>query len=219
MDDNQIIVIKNLSFSYPGGKQIFDGLNFSLKRGDKIGLIGSNGSGKTTFFHLIAGLLKPDRGEIYVFNKKRVLEKDFFEVRQRISLMFQDADDQLFCPTVEEDIAFGPFNLGKSKEEVKSIVEETCKSLGISDLRKQITYKLSGGEKKLVSFATLIAMKPECLLLDEPTAGLDEETTNRLLIYLKSYFDTYVIASHDLTFLREAVTEFYHLKNGKIIQK
>ncbi|MCX7913464.1 MAG: energy-coupling factor ABC transporter ATP-binding protein [Thermodesulfovibrionales bacterium] len=218
MDNNTILLIKNLSFSYPGGRKIFKELNFSLKRGDKIGLVGANGSGKTTLFYLIMGLLKTDRGEIYIFNKRRVQERDFFEVRQKIGLMFQDSDDQLFCPTVEEDIAFGPLNLGKSRQEVDQIVEETCQSLGISNLRKRITYKLSGGEKRLISFATLVAMRPQCLLLDEPTAGLDEETTYRLLEYLRNRFDTYIIVSHDQAFLNQTIKETYYLKDGNIFK-
>lgn len=216
MDNKKILEVKDLYFSYPHGRKIFEGLNFSLQRGDKIGLVGSNGSGKTTLFHLIMGLLKPDKGEIYVFGKKRAEDNDFFEVRQRIGLLFQDSDDQLFCPTVEEDIAFGPLNLGKAKEEVELIVRETCKKLGISGMEKRVTYRLSGGEKRLVALSTLIAMNPESLLLDEPTSGLDEETTKRLLGYLKNEIETYVIVTHDHEFLRRAVDDVYLLKDGKI---
>lgn len=216
MNNEKILEIQDLYFNYPHGKKIFEGINFSMNKGDKVALVGSNGSGKTTLFHLIMGLLKPDKGDIYIFNKKRTEEKDFFEVRQRIGLLFQDSDDQLFCPTVQEDIAFGPLNLGKSKEEVRLIVKETCEKLGISGMEKRVTYKLSGGEKRLVAFATLIAMNPECLLLDEPTAGLDEETSNRILGYLKNHVDSYVIVSHDHEFLRQAVKKTYLLKEGKI---
>lgn len=218
-NDKNILEIKNLHFNYKHGQKIFEGLNFSLKKGDKIGLVGSNGSGKTTLFHLIMGLLKPDSGEIYIFGKKRTEERDFFEIRQKIGLLFQDSDDQLFCPTVEEDIAFGPLNLGKSHGEVQLIVRDTCKKLGLSGLEKRITYRLSGGEKRLIAFATLEAMKPECFLLDEPTSGLDEETTRRLLSYLKNCAETYVIIAHDYEFLIDAVNEVYLLKDGKITLK
>lgn len=218
MDNNKILDAKDLYFSYRNGQKVFEGINFSFKRGDKIGLVGSNGSGKTTLFHLIMGLLKPDKGEIYVFDKKRTEEKDFFEVRQRIGLLFQDSDDQLFCPTVEEDIAFGPLNLGKSKEEVELIVRETCEKLGISGMEKRVTYRLSGGEKRLIAFATLVAMNPECLLLDEPTSGLDEETSNRILGYLKNHVDSYVIVSHDHEFLRQAADKIIFVKKrGNLI--
>lgn len=211
-----MINIKNLSFSYPNGKNVFNGLNFSLKKGDKIGLTGPNGAGKTTLFYLIMGLLKPNSGEIEIFGRCRKEEKDFSEVRQRIGLLFQDSDDQLFCPTVEEDIAFGPLNLGKSQEETRSIVRETCERLGLKGFEKRVTHRLSGGEKRLVALATVIAMNPECFLLDEPSAGLDEISTERILKYLNEYSDTYIIISQDHGFLKDATDKIYRLKDSKI---
>jgi cobalt/nickel transport system ATP-binding protein len=209
-----MIDIRDLSFSYHHGKKVFKGFNFSLKKGQRIGIIGPNGSGKTTLFHLIMGLLKPASGEIKVFGKVRVREKDFMEVRQRIGLLFQDSDDQLFCPTVEEDIAFGPLNLGKSREQVRQIVRESCERLDLKGLEKEITHRLSAGQKRLVALTSVIAMQPECFLLDEPTAGLDREATEKLLGYLKEHANTYVIASHDLEFLRAATDTIYILKDG-----
>jgi cobalt/nickel transport system ATP-binding protein len=211
-----LINIKNLNFSYPNGKNVFNGLDFSLKKGDKIGLTGPNGAGKTTLFHLIMGLLKPASGEINIFEKVRKHEKDFIEVRQRIGLLFQDSDDQLFSPTVEEDIAFGPLNLGKSHEEAKSIVKETCERLGLSGFEKRVTHRLSGGEKRLVALATVVAMHPECYLLDEPFAGLDETTTQSFLRYLREHTETYIIITHDRELLKETVDKIYFLNNGKI---
>jgi cobalt/nickel transport system ATP-binding protein len=211
-----LINIKNLNFSYPNGKNVFNGLDFSLKKGDKIGLTGPNGAGKTTLFHLIMGLLKPASGEIKIFEKVRKHEKDFIEVRQRIGLLFQDSDDQLFSPTVEEDIAFGPLNLGKSHEEARSIVKETCERLGLSGFEKRVTHRLSGGEKRLVALATVVAMHPECYLLDEPFAGLDETTTQRFLRYLREHTETYIIITHDRELLKETVDKIYFLNNGKI---
>jgi cobalt/nickel transport system ATP-binding protein len=213
-----LINIKNLSFSYPNGREIFNGLDFSLQRGEKVGLTGHNGAGKTTLFHLIMGLLKPDSGDIKIFEKVRKHEKDFLEIRQRIGLLFQDSDDQLFSPTVEEDIAFGPLNLGKSHEEARGIVAETCKRLGLSGFEKRVTHRLSGGEKRLVALATVVAMNPECFLLDEPVIGLDEETTGRFLKYLEESADTYVIISHDREFLRNAVDRIYMLRDTKITE-
>ncbi|MEW6675702.1 MAG: ABC transporter ATP-binding protein [Nitrospirota bacterium] len=216
MSSKYFIDIKNLSFSYPNGKNVFNGLNFSLKRGGKIGLTGPNGAGKTTLFHLIMGLLKPDPGEIKIFGKVRKHEKDFIEVRQRIGLLFQDSDDQLFCPTVEEDIAFGPLNLGKSPEEARVIVKDTCERLGLSGFEKRVTHRLSSGEKRLVALATVVAMNPECLLLDEPSTGLDEMSTERFLKYLKEYSDTYIIISQDHGFLKDVADKIYRLKDSKI---
>lgn len=218
MSSEYFIDIKNLSFTYPLGETVFNGLNFSIRKGEKIGLTGPNGTGKTTLFHLIVGLLKPSSGEIKIFGKDRKEEKDFTEVRQRIGLLFQDSDDQLFCPTVEEDIAFGPLNRGKSHEETKVIVKETCKRLGLNGFEKRVTHRLSSGEKRLVALATVIAMNPECFLLDEPVTGLDEETTERFLNYLKEHADTYVIITHDREFLKDAVDRIYMLKDSRITE-
>lgn len=187
-----MIEIKDLSFGYSNGSRIFNDLNFSFKKGERIGLVGPNGAGKTTLFYLIMGLLKPEAGEIKVFGRSRKNEKDFLKVRQKIGLLFQDSEDQLFCPTVEEDIAFGPLNLGKSHDEVEVIVKETCERLGLKGFEKKVTHRLSGGEKRLVALATVVAMNPECYLFDEPTTGLDEATSERFLHYLKEHAGIYI---------------------------
>jgi len=191
-------------------------VSLEIKKGERIGLIGPNGSGKTTLLYLIMGFLKPYAGKIEIFGKERKEEKDFVEVRRRIGFLFQDSDSQLFCPTVKEDIAFGPFNLGKSRKEVLKIVEETVKIFGITHLLERPPYKLSGGEKKLVAFATIVAMKPECYLLDEPSTGLDEETKEKIKNYLLNQTDTYLIVSHDKEFLFEVAKKIYYLKDGKL---
>jgi cobalt/nickel transport system ATP-binding protein len=196
-----MIEASGIRFGYPLGEGVFDGLDFSLQKGGKMALAGPTGSGKSTLMHLLMGLLRPEAGTISVFGRARRSEADFVEVRRRIGLLFQDPDDQLFCPTVEEDIAFGPLNLGVSHAEARALVRETCAQLGIEGLRSRVIHRLSGGEKRLVAFATVIAMKPECLLLDEPTAGLDDEKTDLLLTYLKEHADTYVISSHDRDFI------------------
>jgi len=210
-----VIRLKNISFSYDG-KDVLKNLSLDIYEGDRIGLIGANGSGKTTLLYIIMGLLKPHSGTVEIFGKIRQKEKDFIEVRQKIGLLFQDSDSQLFCPTVKEDIAFGPLNLGKSKEEVLKIVKETCQILGLNGFEDRVTYKLSGGEKRLVALATVIAMKPVCYLLDEPSAGLDEKTTERLLHYLTGNANTYLLVSHDKEFIKKATEKVYVLENGRI---
>jgi cobalt/nickel transport system ATP-binding protein len=212
---NPIIRLKGIFFSYDT-KEVLKDLNLEIYEGERIGLIGPNGSGKTTLLYIIMGLLKPQAGGVEIFGKVRNKEKEFIEVRQKIGLLFQDSDSQLFCPTVREDIAFGPLNLGKSKEEAIKIVKEVCEILGINSLEERITYKLSGGEKRLVSLATVMAMKPMCYLLDEPSAGLDEYTTDRFLNYLKSNARTYLIVSHDKEFISKATDKVYLLKDGNI---
>lgn len=216
MGGNPIIRLENLSFAYPEGREVFRGLNFVMKERERIGLIGPNGAGKTTLFHLIMGLLAPTSGRIEVFQKVRSTERDFQEVRRRIGFLFQESDHQLFCPTVEEDIAFGPLNLGKSHEEARQIVSETCEKLGLRGYEKRVTYRLSGGEKRLVALATVMAMQPECYLLDEPTAGLDESTTERFLEYLSTYAHTYIMITHNRELLAQAVDTVYLLSNGSL---
>lgn len=216
MHDSCVLKIQDLHFAYQNGKKVFNGLNFILNREERVGLVGPNGAGKTTLFHLIMGLQRPTSGTIEIFNRIRKIEHDFLEVRQRIGLLFQDSDDQLFCPTVEEDIAFGPLNLGKSHDEARRIVKETCEKLGLSGFEKRVTHRLSGGEKRLVALATVMAMHPECYLFDEPTAGLDEATTDRFLDYLKQYTDTYIIITHNRDLLRQATDKVYTLTSGTL---
>ncbi|GAB6183506.1 energy-coupling factor ABC transporter ATP-binding protein [Thermodesulfovibrio hydrogeniphilus] len=210
-----IIRLRNITFSYEGRK-VFDDLNFDLYEGERVGLIGPNGSGKTTLLYIIMGLLKPQRGLVEIFGKIRQTEKDFSEVRQKIGLLFQDSDSQLFCPTVKEDVAFGPLNLGKTKAEASKIVHDTLELLGLKGFENRVTFKLSGGEKKLVALATVIAMKPICYLLDEPSAGLDETTVEKLIDYLKNQANTYLIVSHDKKFIESATEKIYNLKDGQL---
>ena len=154
-------VVFNLSkirYAYPGGPLVLNDLDFHLHAGDRIGLVAPNGSGKTTLFHIIMGLLKPLSGTVEAFGEARGAEADFIEVRRRIGLLFQDADDQLFSPTVLEDVAFGPLNLGKSREEAVEVASNTLAFLGLKGFEDRVTYKLSGGEKRLVSLATVLAM-------------------------------------------------------------
>jgi cobalt/nickel transport system ATP-binding protein len=162
-------------------------------------------------------LLTPTAGTIEFMGKPMVSGEDFAVLRQKIGLLFQDADDQLFSPTVIEDVAFGPLNLGYSREEAREISLQTLAFLGLSDFADRITFKLSGGEKKLVSLATVLAMKPEVLLLDEPTAGLDRKTKARLMEILNHLELSYIIISHEFDFLKETAHHIYTMENGRII--
>jgi len=217
VDKNSLIInLKDICFAYPGRAPSLEKLNLQFHQGDRMGLIGPNGSGKTTLFHVIMGLLKPSSGRIEVFGKTMEQEKDFRVVRQRIGFLFQDADDQLFSPTVLEDVAFGPLNLGKSQDEAKTIARRTLESLGLAGFEDRITYKLSGGEKRLVSLATVMAMEPEVLLLDEPSTGLDETTEERLVDILKRLDFSYIVVSHNIDFLVETTNCISYMHNGKI---
>jgi cobalt/nickel transport system ATP-binding protein len=212
-----IIKLKDISFSYPGRKAVLNHLDFRLYRGDRVGLIAPNGSGKTTFFHLIMGLNKPTSGAIELFGQTVTTSKDFEEARQRIGLLFQDADDQLFSPTVLDDVAFGPLNLGKSRQDARKIARQTLNDLGLEGFEDRITFKLSGGEKRLVSLATVLAMEPEVLLLDEPLNGLDYDASIKIGEIISGLDQSYVIISHDIDFLSSTTDKISTLINGEII--
>ena len=215
--NNLLINLEGVSFSYPGGPLVLNQLDFQFNRGDRLGLIAPNGSGKTTFLHIIMGLLKPISGQLEVFGKCVYEDKDFYEVRRRIGFLFQDADDQLFSPTVIEDVAFGPLNLGKSKNEAIDIAHRTLNFLGLGGFEERITFKLSGGEKRLVSLATVLAMEPEILLLDEPINGLDIKTKAKLTEVLSGLDLSYILISHDFDFLAETADTIYTMQDGKIL--
>ncbi len=157
----------------------------------------------------------PQQGEVRVGDFSLTPET-VTAVRRSVGMVFQDSDDQLFCPTVIEDVAFGPLNMGQSPEEAKRTVARTLASLKLSGFEDRITYKLSGGEKRLVSLATVLAMNPEFLILDEPTSGLDEKTTERLIETLKESGLGYMIISHDRDFIKRTVTKLIQMKDGRI---
>jgi len=205
-----------VDFSYDPHRPVLAQCDFQLQRGGRVALTGSNGSGKTTLLHLIVGLLRPGSGRVEVFDEVRRRETDYHEVRRRVGLVFQDADDQLFCPTVAEDVAFGPMNLGKSREQARQIVGETLHSLGLGGYENRITYKLSGGEKRLVALATVLAMQPDVLLLDEPISGLDDRAIQRLLKILAALPQAMIIVSHNREFLKKATTSAVRLSDGKV---
>ncbi|GEM_PF-81016 len=217
--NNLLINLKDIHFSYPGPRKVFEGLNFQLRDGERVGLIGPNGSGKTTLFQIIMGLIKPSSGVVELFGQPMKDEKDFRRMRLKIGLLFQDPDDQLFSPTVLEDVAFGPLNQGKSVEEAKGIARETLDSLGLKGFEDRVTHKLSGGEKRLVSLATVLAMRPRVLLLDEPTTGLDMETTERLVDILNGLELSYIFISHDMDFILQTTDRVYGMVKGKIVSE
>lgn len=210
-----LIEIKGVAFGYDG-RGVLKGVDLEVWPGERIGITGPNGSGKTTLLHLIVGLLKPAQGLIKVFGKERLREEDFREVRRKVGLLFQDPDDQLFCPTVIEDVAFGPLNLGQKGPEAKTRAREVLERLGLLHLEDRPVHALSGGEKRLVSLASVLAMEPEVLLLDEPTAGLDEETTERVLQILRESCPTYLLVTHDREVLRAMTERRYLLHSGRL---
>lgn len=206
----------NLHFSYHGFAPCLNGVSFALHAGERLGLVGHNGAGKSTLLHVLVGLNKASAGRIGAFGRDYQTEEDFRLLRRRVGLVFQDPDDQLFCPTVAEDVAFGPLNLGYSKEDAMSIVDETLAALNLTEFRDRVTHKLSGGQKRLVSLATVLAMKPDILLLDEPTNALDEKTRLRLIEILVSLPQAMIVVSHDRAFREDVVTRTILMEGGQI---
>ncbi len=213
-----IIKLKNISFFYPGsGTAVLDGLDLELFSGDRIGMMAPNGSGKTTLFHVIMGLCKPSAGTIEIFGSPAASDKDFSRVRSKIGLLFQEADDQLFCPRVLDDVTFGPLNLGCTRREAISVARKTLARLGLEDFEESITHRLSGGQKRLVALASVLAMNPEVLLLDEPTAGLDTGVKENLVSILNSLDISYIVISHEFNFLTAITTKLYSMEHGKVL--
>jgi cobalt/nickel transport system ATP-binding protein len=218
MDENNIILkLENICFGYPGtGRKILDQLNFTIRTGEKLGLIGPNGSGKSTLLHIVMGLLKPDSGHVEFLGQRPQTEKDFRHIRRQVGLVFQNADDQLFSPTVLEDVAFGPLNMGKSPEQALEMSMDILKDLNLDGFENRITHQLSGGEKKLVALATVLVMEPKVLFLDEPSTGLDDSTREHIIDILNRLDITFVMVSHEYDYLARTTQKIYSLNNGKI---
>lgn len=211
-----LIQLKNINFSYDSSRPLFENLEFSLRRGERVGVVGSTGAGKSSFIHLLVGLIIPGSGDVEIFGRSRCAEKDFVEVRGPVGLLFQDSDDQLFCPTVAEDVAFGPLNLGKGHDQTAHIVKGTLDRLGLAGYEDRVTYKLSGGEKRLVALATVLAMEPEILLLDEPTAGLDDDSASRVEKTLSELDLAMVLISHDHDLVSRLTDRTLRLREGRL---
>ncbi len=216
MPKPHFIELKDISYSYTANTApVLHKLNFIIGE-ERIGLVGPNGCGKTTLFHLIVGLLQPNSGQILFRAKTMESQEDFKALRKDVGFLFQSSDDQLFSPTVIEDVAFGPLNLGFSVDKSRDIALATLDKLGLSGFEDRITHKLSGGEKKLVALATILSMNPELLLLDEPTNNLDSATRNSLIEILNTLQLPYIIISHDWDFLAETTETLYTLDHGHI---
>ncbi len=210
------IELSKICFGYATDKTpLFTDLNFSL-RNERIGLIGDNGSGKTTLLHLMVGLIKPHSGHILFKGQPLIHEKDFTPMRKQVGMLFQNVDDQLFSPSVLEDVAFGPLNQGYSSAEARQRALETLTLVGMEKYPQRITHHLSGGEKRLVALATILAMQPKVLLLDEPTNDLDQEARKRLLTILDNLNLAMILISHDWDFLACLTDHYYGLEHGHL---
>jgi cobalt/nickel transport system ATP-binding protein len=208
--------LEAIRFGYPGQAQVLSNAALSLATGERLAITGHNGAGKSTLLRIMVGLLRPLSGRVTAFGAERQTEASFHDVRRRAGLVFQDPDDQLFCPTVVEDIAFGPLNLGQSRAQALDAVDWVLTELDLIHLRDRVTHRLSGGEKRLISLASVLVMSPEVLLLDEPTNALDEENEARLIEILQGLPQAMVLISHDPHFRRKIVGRTLKLENGQL---
>lgn len=211
------INVENLSFSYEKEQPILKNITFTAKENDSIGIIGANGVGKSTLLKLLVGLNLNYEGSIRVENIP--VEKNTLSIiRERIGYVFQDSDNQLFMSNVYEDIAFAPRNYGFSEEEVKKRVENALNMVHINNLKNKKIYKLSGGEKKLVSIATIFSMTPDIILMDEPSIALDPKNRRNLINILNEFQYLKVIASHDLDMILDTCNRTILMSEGKIVK-
>jgi cobalt/nickel transport system ATP-binding protein len=219
MVNSNAIVVQNLSYRYPDKTLALQNVNFTIKSGDCVGLIGPNGAGKSTLFMLLMGFLEPNQGSIQILDQE-LNRKTKKQIRKKIGIVFQDPNDQLFSPTLWEDIAFGPFNLGYNRDEINSRVEKTLESLGIANLRNKAPHYLSFGEKKKAALATILSMDPQIIFLDEPFSNLDPESYAEMLQIVQSYRKqglTMIVATHDVDVLPDLVDKCILLDKGEMI--
>ena len=213
---------KNLSYTYPDGTHALKNINMDIYKGQKVAIMGSNGAGKSTLFSHFNGLTKPTSGHVEVDGKAIKYDRDtLLEVRQKVGIVFQDPNDQLFAPTVKEDVAFGPMNLGLDYEEVERRVDEALTMVGMEQYMDKTPHHLSGGQQKRVAIAGIIAMRPEIMILDEPTAGLDPEGVEKVLDILNNLNKegmSIVISSHDIEMVNEFAEKIFVLNNGEILE-
>jgi cobalt/nickel transport system ATP-binding protein len=208
----KVLAFEQVSFAWEHGRTVLDGCDFDAEGGETVGLIGPNGAGKTTLFLLAAGIVRPASGRITVLASV----PGAAELRGKVGLVFQSTDEQLFCSTVEEDVAFGPVNLGLPAEAVRARVEEALALVGLGGWENRVPHHLSGGEKRKVALAAVLSMQPELVLLDEPTSDLGSRSRRELLEVLKRLPGTTVIASHDFEFLLEVADRVAVLSAGRI---
>ena len=214
--------LENLSHQYSDGTLALNDVSLSFDKGERIALIGTNGSGKTTLLHHLNGILKPTSGKIYYEDKPLQYDsKSLLELRRRVGFVFQDPNDQLFAPTVKQDVAFGPLNLGQPTDLVKKIVDEALATVGMAEFAEKPPHFLSLGQKKRVALAGVLAMQPEVIIMDEPTSNLDPRATSEILHLLlqlnKEAGITLLLATHDVDMVPLFANQLYILNKGKLV--
>ena len=212
---HHITAVKDLHYIYPDGHKAINGMSFEIHHGESVGIIGANGAGKSTLLMLLMGVLFPCQGEVRV-GEVLVTKKTLPSIRQRMGMVFQDPDDQLFMTTVYDDVAFGPRNYKLEEKEVEKRVHQALEMVGILHLKDRAPFKLSGGEKRAAAIASVLSMQPDILVMDEPTSALDPKSRRRLMKLLNSFEHTKIITSHDLDMVYELCTRTIVIKNGEV---
>uniref|UniRef100_A9A9I0 ABC transporter ATP-binding protein n=1 Tax=Methanococcus maripaludis (strain C6 / ATCC BAA-1332) TaxID=444158 RepID=A9A9I0_METM6 len=217
-----ILETRDLKYSYPDGTIALNGINFKAEKGEMIAILGPNGAGKSTTFLHFNGILKPSGGSVILKGEPvKYDNKSLLTVRKTVGIVFQNPDDQLFAPTVEQDVAFGPMNLGLSKEEIENRVKDSLKAVSMEGFERKPPHHLSGGQKKRITIAGILAMNPEIIVLDEPTSGLDPMGASqimKLLYDLNKKGITIIISTHDVDLVPIYANKVYLLTKGKIIK-
>ena len=209
--------LEDVSYSHEG-RPLFSGVNLALYPGERVGVTGPNGSGKSTLLHIGAGLRQPDSGTVRHKGLVCRAERDFAAARRHFGYLLQHAQDQLFCSTVLEDVAFGPYNLGHSSEEAEAMARRMLEDIGLAHLADRNGQRLSGGEQKLAAMATILVMGVDLLFLDEPTNDLDDNARELLFALLERYALPAIVVSHDMAFLHSCCTRFCRMENGVLIE-
>lgn len=210
------IEIDTLSFAYPDGTRALEEVTFRATHGESIALVGGNGAGKSTLLMHLNGLLEPEAGTVRIGDIP-VTGSTLNDVRKTVGMVFQDPDDQLFMPSVGDDVAFGPLNLGLPASEVTARVDDALSRVGALELKERPPYRLSGGEKRAVAIATVLAMCPSILVLDEPSSNLDPRARRRLIGLLGEFDHTKIIATHDLDLAAELCDRTLVMHEGRLV--
>lgn len=213
---HHFIRFTDVHYTYPGGHEALRGVSFLITHGEKVALLGSNGAGKSTLLLHTDGLLMPTSGEVNVGDVP-VTKKTLPLIRQSVGMVFQNPDDQLFMPSVEEDVAFGPANMNLPREEIERRVDEALRAVGMEKLRHRSPMQLSGGQKRRAAIASVLSMEPSILVMDEPTSDLDLAGRRALIDILKGFSHTCLIATHDLDMAQELCPRSLLLSGGRII--
>lgn len=216
-----MLKVKDVFYSYDDGTTALNGINLEVKKGEIVALLGKNGAGKSTLFLQFNGILRPDSGEILIDGKPlKYNKKSLVNARQKVGIVFQNPDGQIFAPTVEEDVAFGPLNLKLPIDEVRKRVTDALRRVGMEGFEKKAPHYLSGGQKKRIAIAGILAMKPEIMILDEPMAGLDPVGAAKIINLLKELNEegiTILISTHDVNIIQDYVDKIFVINDGEII--